>query len=61
MHDSLHRLHGEAFKLKGLDRMIGVSSAREQLLQLLSPADIAAGWRHDEDQFEKLRKAYLLY
>jgi len=59
--DVLNRLHGDTFNLGGLDHMIGVSSAREQLLKLLPPSDIATGWKDDEEQFENLRKPYLLY
>ncbi len=59
--DVLARLHRDAFKIEGLDAMIGVPAAREALARLESPASIATGWMRDEERFETDRQASLLY
>jgi uncharacterized protein YbbC (DUF1343 family)/CubicO group peptidase (beta-lactamase class C family) len=59
--DVLRRVHGEAFRIEGLDSLLGCPPARESLLSLVPPAAIAAGWRDEEEAFEDLREKYLLY
>ncbi|MEK7476983.1 MAG: exo-beta-N-acetylmuramidase NamZ domain-containing protein [Candidatus Coatesbacteria bacterium] len=59
--DVLRRVHGESFRIEGLDNLLGCPPARESLVALVSPDDIAAGWRDDEAAFEAVREKYLLY
>jgi uncharacterized protein YbbC (DUF1343 family) len=59
--DVLRRVHGEAFRIDGLDNLLGCPPVRESLLALVSPETIAEGWRDDEGAFQALREKYLLY
>jgi uncharacterized protein YbbC (DUF1343 family) len=59
--DVLARRHRDAFKIAGLDAMIGGPAAREALERLESPAAIARSWEADERRFESERASVLLY
>jgi len=59
--DVLRRLHGEAFRIGGMDDLLGSPPARDALLALVPPEGIADGWRDEEAAFEAVREKYLLY
>jgi len=51
----------EAFFLNGFERISGVSSLRNQIIEGATETEIRNSWTQDLEKFKKLRTQYLLY
>ena len=51
----------DSFFLKGFERISGVSSLREKIMQGASEAEIRKTWTEDLENFKKIRAKYLIY
>jgi len=51
----------EAFFLNGFERISGVSSLRNQIIEGVTETEIRNSWTQDLEKFKKLRTQYLLY
>jgi uncharacterized protein YbbC (DUF1343 family) len=59
--DVLNRVHGTAFRMEGMDNLLGVPRCRELLKALVPVGEVMASYAEEEARFERTRKKYLLY
>jgi len=58
---ALHRLWGAAYYLDRKGEVFGSEAVRDAIVAGVDPAQIAAGWRADEDRWRERREPHLLY
>ena len=59
--DALNRVHGTAFRMEGMDNLLGAPRCRELLLALAPLGEVLASFADEEARFESARRKYLLY
>jgi len=59
--DALNRVHGAAFRMEGMDNLLGAPRCRELLRALVPMPEVLASFAAEEAAFESLRRKYLLY
>jgi uncharacterized protein YbbC (DUF1343 family)/CubicO group peptidase (beta-lactamase class C family) len=58
---ALHRLYPNQWQIAGYDRLLAHRATLEGLKQNRDWRSLVAEWHRDEEQFEQVRKGYLLY
>lgn len=59
--EAIHKLHGETFKIEGINPMVGDPGAAEKIRGGVPIARIVRGWRVRLNRFMRTREQYLLY